>query len=220
MSINISHGIYPAVFGGKIRGMRNRRAINAARYLRGFNKDKFGGLCRSPWGGPAVAVMAPSLVLFGFPGDISGLVLVTAQVNLLAHNVICAPDRSHATVIAGTTLVLTAPTYLVMPLLFTRMGRPANPNLCDLRRQNFTAHNKGRPAHGCQAPMRHHLQRSDARLRLYGHALLDGGVERHRRFRGRGRQSWSAFSSWPLCPVILSTGNFRSKSGRRPMPGL
>jgi cytochrome c oxidase subunit 1 len=64
--------------------------------------------------------MFMSLVLFGFLGGISGVVLGTEQINLLMHNTLYVPGHFHATVVAGTTLAFMALTYIVVPLLFRR----------------------------------------------------------------------------------------------------
>ncbi len=61
-----------------------------------------------------------SLVMFGFIGGISGVVLGTEQLNVLMHNTIYVPGHFHGTVVAGTTLAFMAGTYLVLPLIFER----------------------------------------------------------------------------------------------------
>jgi cytochrome c oxidase subunit 1 len=61
-----------------------------------------------------------SLVMFGFIGGISGVVLGTEQLNVLMHNTIYVPGHFHGTVVAGTTLAFMAMTYLVLPLIFQR----------------------------------------------------------------------------------------------------
>src|SRR5690606_14338163 len=61
-----------------------------------------------------------SLVMFGFIGGISGVVLGTEQLNILMHNTIYVPGHFHGTVVAGTTLAFMAATYLLIPLFFKR----------------------------------------------------------------------------------------------------
>jgi cytochrome c oxidase subunit 1 len=61
-----------------------------------------------------------SLVMFGFIGGISGVVLGTEQLNVLMHNTLYVPGHFHGTVVAGTTLAFMAATYLVLPLIFQR----------------------------------------------------------------------------------------------------
>ncbi len=117
---NTSYAIYLAVLGSMIHGMSLPGAIEAAQRRRGFNKGIFGWLRQAPWGNPAFSGMFMSLVLFGFLGGISGVVLGTEQINLLMHNTLYVPGHFHATVVAGTTLAFMAITYLVIPLIFRR----------------------------------------------------------------------------------------------------
>jgi cytochrome c oxidase subunit 1 len=64
--------------------------------------------------------MFMSLVMFGFIGGISGVVLGTEQLNLLMHNTLYVPGHFHGTVVTGTTLAFMAMTYYVLPLVFQR----------------------------------------------------------------------------------------------------
>jgi cytochrome c oxidase subunit 1 len=61
-----------------------------------------------------------SLIMFGFLGGISGVVMGTEQLNLIMHNTLYVPGHFHATVVAGTTLAFMAITYIVVPLIFQR----------------------------------------------------------------------------------------------------
>jgi len=117
---NTSYALYLAVLGSMIHGMSVPGAVEAAQRRRGFDKGVFGWLRHAPWSNPAFASMALSLVLFGFLGGISGVVLGTEQINLLMHNTLYVPGHFHATVVAGTTLAFMGITYLVVPLLFRR----------------------------------------------------------------------------------------------------
>jgi cytochrome c oxidase subunit 1 len=117
---NTSYALYLAVLGSMIHGMSVPGAVEAAQRKRGFDKGIFGWLRHAPWGNPAFSGMALSLVLFGFLGGISGVVLGTEQINLLMHNTLYVPGHFHATVVTGTTLAFMAITYLVVPLIFRR----------------------------------------------------------------------------------------------------
>jgi cytochrome c oxidase subunit 1 len=117
---NTSYAIYLAVLGSMIHGMSLPGAVEAAQRRRGFNKGIFGWLRQAPWANPAFSGMFMSLVLFGFLGGISGVVLGTEQINLLMHNTLYVPGHFHATVVTGTTLAFMAITYLVIPLIFRR----------------------------------------------------------------------------------------------------
>ena len=117
---NTSYAIYLAVLGSMIHGMSIPGAIEAAQRRNGFTNGVFEWLRRAPWGNPAFAGMFLSLVLFGFLGGISGVVLGTEQINIMLHNTMYVPGHFHATVVAGTTLAFMAITYLLVPLIFQR----------------------------------------------------------------------------------------------------
>lgn len=117
---NTSYAMYLAVLGSLIHGMTVPGAIEAAQRKNGFNNGVFEWLRKAPWGNPAFSGMFMSLVMFGFLGGISGVVLGTEQLNLMLHNTIYVPGHFHATVVAGTTLAFMAVTYLVLPLIFQR----------------------------------------------------------------------------------------------------
>ena len=117
---NTSYAIYLAVLGSMIHGMSVPGAIEAAQRRRGFTQGSFDWLRRAPWGNPAFSGMAMSVVMFGFLGGISGVVLGAEQLNLIMHNTLYVPGHFHATVVAGTTLAFMAVTYLVVPLIFRK----------------------------------------------------------------------------------------------------
>jgi cytochrome c oxidase subunit 1 len=118
--VNTSYMMYLAVMGSMIHGMTVPGSIEAAQRKNGFTQGVFGWLRNAPWGNPAFAGMFLSLVLFGFLGGISGVVLGTEQLNIMMHNTLYVPGHFHATVVAGTTLAFMAVTYLVVPLIFQR----------------------------------------------------------------------------------------------------
>ncbi len=117
---NTSYALYLAVLGSMIHGMTVPGAIEAAQRKNGYNNGVFEWLRKAPWSNPAFAGMFLSLVMFGFLGGISGVVLGTEQINLILHNTIYVPGHFHATVVAGTTLAFMAVTYLLLPLIFQR----------------------------------------------------------------------------------------------------
>ena len=117
---NTSYAMYLAVLGSMIHGLTVPGAIEAAQRAKGFNKGMFEWLRKAPWGNPAFAGMFLSLVMFGFLGGISGVVLGTEQINLIMHNTLYVPGHFHATVVTGTTLTFMAVTYLILPLILQR----------------------------------------------------------------------------------------------------
>jgi len=117
---NTSYAMYLAVLGSMIHGMSVPGMIEAAQRKKGFTNGIFEWLRKAPWGNPAFAGMFISLVLFGFLGGISGVVMGVEQINLIMHNTLYVPGHFHATVVAGTTLAFMSITYLVVPLIFQR----------------------------------------------------------------------------------------------------
>jgi len=112
--------MYLAVLGSMIHGLSVPGAVEAAQRRNGFTKGVFEWLRKAPWGNPAFAGMALSVVFVGFIDGISGVVMGTEQINLLMHNTIYVPGHFHGTVVAGTTLAFMAVTYLLIPLIFRR----------------------------------------------------------------------------------------------------
>ncbi|UCH52713.1 MAG: cbb3-type cytochrome c oxidase subunit I [Pseudomonadota bacterium] len=117
---NTSYAMYLAVLGSMIHGMTVPGSIEAAQRAKGYTKGIFEWLRKAPWGNPAFSGMFMSLVMFGFIGGISGVVLGTEQINVMMHNTLYVPGHFHGTVVAGTTLAFMAITYLVVPLIFRR----------------------------------------------------------------------------------------------------
>ncbi|CAG0941560.1 cytochrome c oxidase subunit I [Gammaproteobacteria bacterium] len=117
---NTSYAMYLAVLGSMIHAMTVPGTIEAAQRRLGFNKGMFEWLRKAPWGNPAFSGVFLSLVMFGFLGGISGVVLGTEQINLIMHNTLYVPGHFHATVVTGTTLTFMAVTYLLVPLVLQR----------------------------------------------------------------------------------------------------
>jgi cytochrome c oxidase subunit I len=117
---NTSYAMYLAVLGSMIHGMTVPGSIEAAQRARGYTNGLFEWLRKAPWGNPAFSGMFMSLVMFGFLGGISGVVMGTEQINLIMHNTLYVPGHFHATVVAGTTLAFMSATYLLVPLIFRR----------------------------------------------------------------------------------------------------
>ena len=100
---NTSYAMYLAVLGSMIHGMTVPGSIEAAQRRRGLTNGMFEWLRKAPWGNPAFSGMFMSLVMFGFIGGISGVVMGTEQINLIMHNTLYVPGHFHGTVVAGTT---------------------------------------------------------------------------------------------------------------------
>jgi cytochrome c oxidase subunit 1 len=117
---NTSYAMYLAVLGSMIHGFTVPGSIEAAQRKKGLTNGLFEWLRKAPWGNPAFAGMFMSLLLFGFLGGISGVVMGVEQINLIMHNTLYVPGHFHATVVTGTTLAFMALTYLLVPLIFRR----------------------------------------------------------------------------------------------------
>ncbi len=117
---NTSYAMYLAVLGSMIHGLTVPGSIEAAQRRKGYTNGVFEWLRKAPWGNPAFSGMFLSLVMFGFLGGITGVILGTEQLNMLMHNTLYVPGHFHGTVVAGTTLAFMAITYLLVPLIFRR----------------------------------------------------------------------------------------------------
>lgn len=117
---NTSYAMYLAVMASMVHGLTVPGSIEAAQRARGFNRGLFEWLRKAPWGNPTFSGMFLSLIIFGFIGGISGVMMGTEQLNLLIHNTIYVPGHFHATVATGTTLAFMALTYWLVPVLFRR----------------------------------------------------------------------------------------------------
>ncbi len=120
---NTSYAMYLAVLGSMIHGLSIPGSIEAAQRQRGFTRGFFEWLRKAPWSNPVFSGMFLSLVMFGFLGGISGVVMGTEQINIIMHNTLYVPGHFHGTVVAGTTLAFMAVTYLLIPLVFERQIR-------------------------------------------------------------------------------------------------
>ncbi len=117
---NTSYAMYLAVLASMIHGLTVPGSIEVAQRAKGFTHGMFEWLRKAPWGNPVFSGMFISLLIFGFIGGITGVVMGTEQINLIIHNTIYVPAHFHATVAVGTTLAFMALTYLLIPVLFRR----------------------------------------------------------------------------------------------------
>jgi len=117
---NTSYAMYLAVLASMIHGLTIPGAMEVAQRSKGYTKGMFEWLRKAPWGNPVFSGFFFSLIIFGFIGGITGVVMGTEQINLIIHNTIYVPAHFHATVAVGTTLAFMAITYLLIPVLFRR----------------------------------------------------------------------------------------------------
>jgi cytochrome c oxidase subunit 1 len=117
---NTSYAMYLAVLASLIHGLTIPGSMEVAQRSKGLTKGMFEWLRKAPWGNPVFSGFFLALIIFGFIGGITGVVMGTEQINLIIHNTIYVPAHFHATVAVGTTLTFMALTYLLIPLLFRR----------------------------------------------------------------------------------------------------
>lgn len=117
---NTGYAMYLAVLASMIHGFTVPASVEVAMRRKGYNKGLFGWLTAAPWSNPAFSGFFLSLIIFGFGGGITGVVLGTQQINIMAHNTLRIPGHFHVTVVGGTTLAFMALTYYLVPLIFRR----------------------------------------------------------------------------------------------------
>jgi cytochrome c oxidase subunit I len=108
------------VLASMIHGFTVPASVEVAMRKKGYQNGLFGWLAAAPWSNPGFSGFFLSLVIFGFGGGITGVVLGTQQINIMAHNTLRIPGHFHVTVVGGTTLAFMAVTYYVVPLIFRK----------------------------------------------------------------------------------------------------
>ena len=117
---NTSYAMYLAVLGSMIHAFSIPGAIEAVQRARGYTKGLFQWLIRSPWHEPGFSSLWLSIVIFGFIGGTTGVILGHDDVNILHHNTMSIPGHLHSTVVGGTTVAFMGLTYYLIPLLGRR----------------------------------------------------------------------------------------------------
>lgn len=117
---NTSYAMYLAVLGSMIHAFSIPAAVEVVQRAKGFTRGVFEWLRKAPWREPGFSSLALSMVLFGFIGGTTGVVLGHEQINMIWHNTLAVPGHFHATVVAGTTLAFMGLTYHLIPLIARR----------------------------------------------------------------------------------------------------
>ncbi|SDX74780.1 cytochrome c oxidase subunit I [Halopenitus persicus] len=117
---NTSYAFYGAAFASMIHAFAIPAGIEAGRRRRGQGGGLFGWLTSAPWGNPVFAATVFSIILFGFLGGITGVVMGQMQVNMTWHNTFAAVGHFHATVVLGTTLAFMGLVFFVIKTMFRR----------------------------------------------------------------------------------------------------
>jgi cytochrome c oxidase subunit 1 len=117
---NTSYALYLAVLASMIHGFTVPAGMELGMRMRGYTKGLFEWLRRAPWSDPGFSATFLSLIIFGFLGGVTGVVIGTEQINIIAHNTLRVPGHFHATVVGGTALAFMGLTYYVIPLIFRK----------------------------------------------------------------------------------------------------
>jgi cytochrome c oxidase subunit 1 len=117
---NTSYAMYLAVLASMVHGLTVPGSIEVAQRLKGYDNGLFEWLRKAPWGNAPFVAVFLSIIVFGFLGGISGVMMGTEQLNLIIHNTLYVPGHFHATVATGTTLAFMGLTYFLVPVLFRR----------------------------------------------------------------------------------------------------
>ena len=119
-AVNTSYGMYLAVLGSLIHAFSIPAAVEVALRRKGYTHGLLEWLRKAPWREPGFSTLVISMTMFGWIGGITGVVIGTEQINMVAHNTMRLPGHFHATVVSGTTLAFMGLTYYLIPLIFRR----------------------------------------------------------------------------------------------------
>lgn len=100
---NTSYLFYAATIGSMIHAFSIPAAVETAQRA-GFTRGLFQWLTNAPWGQPGFSGLVLSMVIFGFFGGVTGIILSVEQLNMLSHNNLRVPGHFHMTVVGGTSL--------------------------------------------------------------------------------------------------------------------
>ncbi|GJQ52021.1 MAG: cytochrome c oxidase subunit I [Anaerolineaceae bacterium] len=119
-AVNTSYAMYLAVLGSMMHAFSIPAAMEVALRAKGYRKGLFGWLRNAPWKEPGFSALVISIVIFGWVGGVTGVVIGTEQINMLVHNTMRLPGHFHATVVSGTTTAFMGLTYYLIPLIFRK----------------------------------------------------------------------------------------------------
>jgi cytochrome c oxidase subunit 1 len=117
---NTSYAFYGAAFASMIHAFAIPAGLEAGRRQRGLGGGLFGWLTSAPWKNPIFASTIFSIILFGFLGGITGVLMGQMQLNMTWHNTYATVGHFHATVALGTTLAFMGLVFFVIKTMFRR----------------------------------------------------------------------------------------------------
>ncbi len=115
---NTSYAFYGAAFASMIHAFAIPGGMEAARRKRNLGGGMFGWLTSAPWKNPVFSSVIFSIILFGFLGGITGVVMGQMQVNMTWHNTFATVGHFHGTVAVGTTLAFMGLVFFVIRTMF------------------------------------------------------------------------------------------------------
>jgi cytochrome c oxidase subunit 1 len=123
---NTSYAAYGAALASMIHAFAIPAGLEIGRRKRGEGGGVFGWLKTAPWSDPGFSATILSIILFGFLGGITGVMMGQMQLNMTWHNTFAVPGHFHGTVATGTTLAFMGLGYYVLRLVFGRnwIARP------------------------------------------------------------------------------------------------
>ncbi|MEY7849023.1 cbb3-type cytochrome c oxidase subunit I [Natrarchaeobius sp. A-rgal3] len=117
---NTSYAFYGAAFASMIHAFAIPAGLEAGRRKRGKGGGLFGWLTSAPWHNPVFSSVVLSVILFGFIGGITGVVMGQLQLNMTWQNTFATVGHFHGTVVLGTTFAFMG---LILFLLQTSFDR-------------------------------------------------------------------------------------------------
>ncbi|PQJ33686.1 cytochrome C oxidase subunit I [Salinibacter sp. 10B] len=117
---NCSYATYGAVLASLIHAFALPAGLEVGRRKKGLGDGWFGWLKSAPWSDPGFSATAFSIILFGFLGGTTGVLMGQMQLNTLRHNTLAVPGHFHGTVAVGTTLAFMGFLFYGIKLLFRR----------------------------------------------------------------------------------------------------
>jgi cytochrome c oxidase subunit 1 len=117
---NTSYAFYGAAFASMIHAFAIPAGLEAGRRQRGLGGGLFGWLTSAPWRNPVFSATIFSIILFGFVGGITGVLMGQMQLNMTWHNTYATVGHFHGTVALGTTLAFWGLLFFVIKTMFRR----------------------------------------------------------------------------------------------------
>ena len=117
---NTSYAFYGAAFASMIHAFAIPAGLEAGRRQRGLGGGLFGWLTGAPWRNPVFSATVFSVILFGFVGGITGVLMGQLQLNMTWHNTFATVGHFHGTVALGTTLAFMGLLFFVIKTMFRR----------------------------------------------------------------------------------------------------